>query len=131
MQLTNQTMEAMIEHLTPYLDRVDIIGYAAARNIRKLKEGCQEFAQKRSELVQKYGHEILEDGQPTGEWVIEEGAEGYETALEIITNLATIEHDIDLFKVPYEKTIGLLSGSDILNLDFMLEEDDEQCTLNQ
>lgn len=132
LKLSNFAMEAMIDQLRPYLERVDIIGYAAARNIRKLQDGCQDYIDKRQEIIKKYGHEILDDnGIPTGEWVVEKDTDGYKAALEVINSIGPLEQSIELFKVPIEKTIGLLSGNDILTLDFMLEEEGEQCILNQ
>lgn len=126
MNLTNYAMEAMMNQLEPYLERADVIGYAAARNVRKLRDGCQEYLTKKQELVMKYGTEAMdEDGNPTGQWSIKQGQEGYEQAAEILETLANFEDEVELFKLPMEKAIGLLSGKEILSLGFMFEEDED------
>lgn len=126
MKLTNYAMDAMIAKLEPYLERVDVIGYAAARNVRKLRDGCQDYLSKRQELVMKYGTESLDDeGNPTGQWSIKQGQEGYEQAAEILQTIANIEEEIEIFQLPMKSAIGLLSGREILNLSFMFSEEGE------
>ena len=48
-------MEMMLNVLKPMLAHRDKIGYAAARNTRKLAEITVEYFQFKQELIQKYG----------------------------------------------------------------------------
>lgn len=125
MKLTNYMMDAMIERLKPFLERSDIVGYAAARNVRKLQDGCLEFQTKRQDLVMKYGTEQVDDeGNPTGSYVIKEGQEGYEETKGVLETLANLEHEVEIYQIPIEDTIGILSGREMLELGFMLTEDE-------
>lgn len=112
-----------IDILSDYLDRVDLIGYAAARNTRRLHDGCLEFINCRERLISQYGHdETDKKGHKTGRKYINTKDPNFEEFKSEIEKYANIEHDIEIMKIPYSETIGKLSGSEILNLDWMLED---------
>ena len=38
--------------------------------------------------------------------------------------MATIKHEVELMKLNYNEVIGILSGEEILKLDWMLEDEE-------
>lgn len=112
-----------LEHLKNLLDHKDIVGYAAARNTRLLSEASFEFIQKRDELIAKYGDAVFDDnGNETGEIALAFDSDKFPRFLEDLKPYAEIEQEINLVTLKYEQAIGLLSGTELLELDWMFEE---------
>lgn len=119
----NIEMEQMLASLEKYLDRTDKIGYAAARNTRILRSETQEYFTRREQLVEKYGKPQLDDdGNPTGLTELRfDSPEFLEYAKEI-EEWALIEHQPNLFKLKFEEAIGQLSGTELLEIEWMFED---------
>lgn len=125
MKLTNFAMEAMINTMEPFLDDSELLGYAVARNIRKLQDGCKEYINKKVEIVKKYGEKELDaDGNETGGFIVKETDEGFKQAAEELDKFGSIEHEVELFKIPISEVVGKMTGRQILELDFMFEDVD-------
>lgn len=124
MQITNHQMYEYILGLSTFLERRDKIGYAAARNTRILKDSCIEYLNRREELIFEYGDpEIDDNGAPTGRKYIVIGTKSFDKFSEELESYANIEHDVkDIFKLKYDDVIGILSGEEILSMDWMLED---------
>ena len=65
------------------------------------------------------------DGNQTGNMVIQIGSDNFKKFQQFIYPYATIEHDVTIFKIPYSEVIGKLTGSEILEIDWMLEDSDK------
>lgn len=118
-------MEAMIDSMEPFLDDSGLLGYSVARNIRKLQDGCKEYANKKVEIVKKYGEKELDsDGNETGNFIVKETAEGFKEAAEELDKFGLIEHEVELFKIPISEAMGKMTGRQILELGFMFEDVD-------
>lgn len=127
--VTNQDMCNMIESLHSFglLDHRDIIGYATARNLRHLQDAAREYLEIRDELLCKYGtREIDERGNPTARFTLNINSDDGKSYLEEISKYQDIKHDVDIFRVPIEDTVGILSGREMLALDWMLSGGGEQ-----
>lgn len=124
MKMTNVEMDAHIAELRLFLDRRDRIGYAAARNTRILQNACMEYMNRKDELISIYGEpELDENGNPTGRKYIVIGDKAFDKYSQDIEAYASIEHDVDgIFKLKYDDVIDILSGEEILTLDWMLED---------
>lgn len=123
MELSNLEMERVVEVLNPLLDRADMIGYVAARNVKAVKDALQPYMQTKDALVMKFGREVQDDhGNPTGVTMVAESDECYQEFLEEIIPIASDIQDVEIRKLKYEDVAGKLSGNEILALDFMLEE---------
>lgn len=46
----------------------------------------------------------------------------YDIFMDSYNLYANIEHDVEIFKIKYDKVIGVLTGSEILEIDWMLED---------
>ena len=123
MEMTNAEMVLRIDQLSKYLDHVDIIGYAAARNIRRLQDASLEYTKRRDEVLTKYGEvELDENGRDTGRRYVTNNSPHFQEVNDILTPIGEIKHEVDIFTIEYSLLNGVLSGSDILELDWMLVE---------
>lgn len=118
----NIEMERMLFTLEKYLDRTDKVGYAAAYNTRVLRFETQEYFDRREKLVEKYGEvQLDEDGNPTGLMELRFDSPKWPDYEREIEEWALIEHEPVLFRIPASEVIGKLSGTEILEIDWMLE----------
>lgn len=121
--LTNNDMEAKIESLSTLLDRDDVIGYVAARNTRRLQDASFEYAKIKIDLLNKYGKEVLDDNNnPTGRITLSSSDPHYDEVVTKLEQTANIEHVVKIFVLPYEEVKNKLTGREILQIDWMLDE---------
>ena len=119
----NVEMEQMAGALRKHLDRKDIIGDAAARNTRILTNELQEYTSIRNDLVKKYGTaETDENGAPTGVVEVKFDSEEFPKFVEELDSFARIEHEPEIFKIKYEEAIGKISGTELLEIEWMFED---------
>lgn len=119
----NIEMQQMIKALSKYLDRKDMLGYAAARNTRILTFELMEFENIRDELILKYGEpELDEEGNPSDQITLKVDSPKFKDFVEEIDKFAFVEHDPSLFKIKPEHVIGELSGTEIMEIDWMIED---------
>lgn len=124
MKMTNFEMENCSHALEELLDHKDIVGYAAARNLRMIQNAASEYFDIRNELVNKYGEqEFDEEGNPTGRFTLKIDSPNFLKFSEEIAQYGSIEHDVDIYKVPVKEVIGLLTGTQILMYEWMIEEE--------
>lgn len=123
----NIEMEQMLSALEKHLDRTDKIGYAAARNTRILRSETQEYFDRRRQLIEKYGKPKLDgDGKPTGQTELRFDAPEFAEYAAEIEEWAYIEHEPRLFRLPIEEAMGKLSGTELLEIDWMFLDEDER-----
>jgi hypothetical protein len=121
--MKNIEMEGMLAALEKHLARTDLIGYAAARNTRVLRDELLEYRQKRDELVCKHGEpQVDEKGRPTGVFAVDPESDGFGAFVDELNVIAGVEHEPRLFTIPFEEAIGRLSGSELLEIEWMFEE---------
>lgn len=123
----NIEMEQMIAALEKHLQRTDLIGYAAARNTRILRGECSEYLERREELIGKHGEpELDDDGEPTGRSVLSVNSDAFKRYAEEIEQWALIEHEPKLYTIPITEALNAISGSEILEIEWMFEGWDER-----
>lgn len=121
MKYTNAIMEQMIASLEKYLDRRDILGFAAAKNINTLRNEAREYLELKDKLIREYGEQIIDDdGMPTPQYRLEIGTEGFKKFQEEIEVFAKQEGDPKLYYVNPDAVIGLLDGKEILEIAWMI-----------
>lgn len=122
-KLSNFKMEIMLNNLKPLLKFRDKVGYVAARNTRVLAETLTEYLAFKRELIKKYGeNDVDEHGTDLGTISINSNSEKFDTFAKELEKIRTIEHTVELMTIPYDEVIGVLSGEEILNLDWMLDD---------
>ena len=117
MTQTNIQLERMLESITPHLKRRDLIGYACARNYRILSTELQEYASIKNALLQELG-DSAEGGVPS----ISPTSPNYQTFIERFEPIANVEHDVPIMPLKYTDVVGELTGEEILDIDWMLED---------
>lgn len=120
---TNAEMFGMLQSLEPVLECSGMVGYAAARNTRLLRQACAEYLAKQEELVNELGEPEMDgNGLPTGRVVITPASPNFGEFIESLGRYADIEHDFEPFRIPIGEAIGMLTGTQMLSLDWMLED---------
>lgn len=119
--LKNAVMVDMLMQLKPLLSRRDKIGYAAARNHRRLAECLTEYERFRNSLIEKYGeHEKDENGNELPSISLSSTSPNFKMFLSELAPYNEMEHEVELMELPYSEVIGSLSGEEILAIDWML-----------
>lgn len=123
MKLKNIEIMDCIRLLDNHLNRKDLIGYAVARNIRNLRNNIIEYEQTYNNLMEKYGEpEVDDNGNETGRYTLDIRSSNFKKFRAELTPFANIEHDVKIFKIPYSSVIGELTGQEILDIDWMLDD---------
>lgn len=119
--LSNATMMMMLRQLEPVLKQRNKIGYVAARNYRFLADALTEYEKFRSELIEKYGEtETKEDGSV--EVSIAVTSKKFKAFCDELQPFNVIEHEVELMTAKYEEVVDILSGEELLKLDWMFED---------
>lgn len=116
MRLTNAQMYDSLLVLTQAEEK-GVLGFAIARNRRKLAEELKEYMAKRDELLAEYGTE-----ESAGQYKLTpEGARAFSAALRPFAELTA---DVAVHQVTAEDFCGgNLTSSQMLALDWMVKED--------
>lgn len=121
--LKNSEISSRILQLKPFLNRKDKIGYAAARNTRVLSNQLIEYNTIRNELIQKYGEPDLdESGKDIGTVSIKISSPKFLDFCKELEPFNNIEHEVEFMVLKYEEVIGILTGEEILTIDWMLSD---------
>lgn len=122
MSYTNAQMDVMKQSLDKYLDRRDLIGYAAARNARILDDELATFIEMKNKAIIRNGEEEHDqDGNVIGV-SLKRDSEGFKKFVDEMSPLMDVECEPRIFKIKFDQAIGVLSGSEILELDWMFED---------
>lgn len=115
MKLTNDIIFSGIQTLSD-LHEKGKLGYACARNLRKLYDAGKEFLEKRDELIMQYGQK-----QENGTYVIPDtNLNAFNTEMR---EYAEIEHDVDIMQVSEEEFVsGSLDSQAMYKLSWMVNE---------
>ena len=120
-RLKNSRMAEMLHQLRPLLSHRDMIGYVAARNCRILSECLTEYEAFRRDLIAKHGEEVTDDNGMTA-YQIKIDSPAFKAFCDEMAPYNEMEHEVDLMTAKYTDAIGCLSGEEILNVDWMLED---------
>lgn len=122
---TNFQMENMVASLQSLLNRIDVVGYVAARNFRSLQRELEDYFAFKNKLITELGSEELdESGNPTGNVSIKVGSKEFDVFIEKMQPIGKSRCYPTLFKLEAEECIDLLSGSQMLEYDWMIDFDD-------
>ena len=116
MKLTNIEMSQHIKSLQQISNKVKgKLGYAVARNIRKISDELIEFENIRLEHIRKYG---TDNGN--GECVIKKDTQEYNQFLTDMQEYATISHDVDIYTVDAEIVMESDLTADEMNMIYFI-----------
>ena len=114
MKMTNAKMWEGIQTLST-VDETGKLGYACARNLRKLMDACKEYMEVRDSLMMQYGTD-----EGNGKYTFDqEKAKEFTNAIQ---EYAVIEHDVDIFQVSEDVFCsGNLTTKEMYALDWMVK----------
>lgn len=116
MKLTNAQMYESLLVLNQ-VEEKGVLGFAIAQNRRKLSEEVKEYAQKRDELLAKYGTE-------EGEGRFRLGSDAIPAFSQELRPYAEMTADVAVRQVSEEDFCsGSLTSSQMLVLEWMVKED--------
>lgn len=119
----NSELVAMLHQLDPVLSQRNRLGYVAARNFRILSDALTEYNQFKMELIEKYGKpDRAEGGAELPTVSIMVGSPEFKSFCDEMAPYNNIEQKVELMTAKYEDTIGVLSGGEIVGIDWMLED---------
>lgn len=117
----NLEMMGMLQELRPLLSHRDKVGYAAARNTRILTQSLTEYMAVRDRLIEKYGEPDRDKaGNETGTISLKMDSPNFNIFVEELEPFNDMQHEVELMTLRYEEVIGVLSGEEILSIDWML-----------
>ena len=119
----NTQLEEMLESLRPALKLRDRLGYVAARNTRIVREALTEYISFKAELIKKYGSpDKNPQGEDLGTISVKLDSPDFSEFLKELDEIGGVKQSVDVIPVSYEDAIGVLSGEEILRLDWMFVE---------
>lgn len=119
MKLTNKKMDEYFLALSKMSEKATgRLGYAIARNLRKLSEELVEYQALKDKAINKYG-EIGENGIATIK--VDPNSEAFKSFTEDMKEYMDIEHDVQIFMVSEEEVVNSpLNAKEMLAIDFMI-----------
>ena len=119
MKFTNIEMTNHLNSLNQISSKVKgKLGYAVARNIRKISNELIEFENIRLEHIRKYG-----TVNENGECVIKKDTEEYYKFITDMQEFANISHDVDIYSVDAEIVMESdLTAEEMVTIEFMINE---------
>jgi hypothetical protein len=117
----------MLHQLEPILSQRNRLGYVAARNYRTLSNALIEYDKFKMELVEKYGEpDKAEDGTELPTVTLQIGSPNFKAFCDEMAPYNNIEQELDIMTVPFDDVIGVLSGQEIVSIDWMLVDPQEE-----
>ena len=121
MKLTNLEMFNYLNALDNISDKVyGKLGYAVARNLRKITNELIEFENMRLKIFCKYA--TLNENN---EYELQPNTESYQKFINEINEIAMISHKVDIYKIEPDLVIeSNLSAKELNDLIFMIKDEE-------
>ena len=122
MKLTNKKMDEYFMALSNMSEKATgRLGYAIARNLRKLSEELVEYQTLKDKAINKYG-EVGEDG--VARIKVDPTSEVFQSFTEDMKEYVDIEHDVQIFTVSEDEVVNsTLNAKEMLAIDFMITKE--------
>lgn len=123
MKLTNLEMLNYLEALNQISEKVyGKLGYAVARNLRKIANELVEFEQIRSDTFYKYA--TLNEND---EYELKSNTKPYKDFMDEMHEIASIRHKVDIYKIEPDVVIQSgLNAKELNSLVFMIKDEGEE-----
>lgn len=125
MKYTNAQLEAMAKSLEPVMKSRTLVGYKAAVNMRAIMDAIADYETFRNELIHEYGEELTDDSGNVVNFAVTPECEGYQEFLRRLGEVSEVERDVEIMKAAPDDVIGVLSGEEIMAIDWMMEHGGE------
>lgn len=119
----NYELVAMQQSLKPLLQLRDKLGFIAARNTRTIENALTEYEDFKNDLIKKYGEpDYDKNGNKLTTISIKVSSPNFTDFCNELESLNNIEQEVDIMTTKYADAIGVLSGEEMLGVDWMLED---------
>lgn len=125
MTYTNAQLEAMAKSLEPVMKSRTLVGYKAAVNMRTIMDAIADYETFRNDLIREYGEEVTDDGGNVVNFAVTPECKGYQEFLRRLGEVSEVERDVEIMKATPDDVIGVLSGEEIMAIDWMMEHGGE------
>lgn len=120
----NLELKGMLNETQPLLSMNGKLGYAAARNSRKIQDALTEYLQKEAKLFEKYGEkEKDKNGNETGRLYLDANNTAFKEFVDELLPFLEIEHDVEIMCLKYEEVMDVLTGEEMLAISWMLVDE--------
>lgn len=119
--VTNERALAMCAACDKHVDDRGMLGYACARNARKLTEASLEYERIRNDAIRELG-EAVTDASGAETYGINPSSPNWGEFLERIGKIADVEHEVEIMQIEPSEVIGKMTGREALDLDWMIRE---------
>lgn len=121
--LKNSQIAEKMRQLEPILSQRNRLGYVAARNYRTFSNALIEYEKFKMELLEKYGEQDkTEDGIELPTIRLRIDSPNFKSFCQEMAPYNEIEQEVEIMTAFYEDAIDVLSGQEIFNIDWMLED---------
>lgn len=116
-RLANEEAAHRADACERHLDDKGLLGYACARNGRRLTDAAMEYIRKRMSALEEHGDDS------GGGKSISPSSPGWAAFVADLEPFANLEVEAEIMTVPASEVIGRLSGREVLELDWMIEDE--------
>lgn len=121
--LKNSQMALMVQQLEPILVQRNRIGYIAARNYRVLTNALTDYNKFKMELIEKYGEpDKNSEGEELPTVSLKITSPNFKAFCDEMAPYNEIEQEVNLMTAKFKDVIDVLSGQEIMRIDWMLED---------
>lgn len=124
MKYSNRQLEAMAQSLGPVLKRRSLVGYKAAVNMRAIMNALADYTDYKYSLIREYGEEIKDDDGNVKDFAVTPSCDGFQDFLHKLNEVSDVEHDVQIMTATPDDVIGVLSGEEIIAIDWMMEHEE-------
>lgn len=125
MKYSNKQLEAMAQSLGPVLKSRSLVGYKAAVNMRAIMNALADYTVYKDSLIREYGAEIKDDDGNVKDFAVTPSCKGFQDFLRKLSEVSEVEHDVRIMTAIPDDVIGVLSGEEIMAIDWMMEHGEE------
>lgn len=113
---------SMATSVEPFCDDRGLLGFACARNMRKLFDACLEYIKIRDAALSELGEVVTDADDRVVGYRIGPDSEGWGRFRARMEPFDGLECDVEIMTVPAAEVIGKVSGRESLTIDWMIEE---------
>lgn len=124
MKYSNRQLETMAQSLTPVLKSRSLVGYKAAVNMRSIMNAIADYTDYKDSLIREYGAEVKDADGNVKDFAVTPSCDGFQEFLEKLSEVSDVEHDVQIMTATPDEVIGVLSGEEIIAIDWMMEHEE-------
>lgn len=128
---TNTEMHMLLDTLNNCTHCTGLLGYGIARNIRLIQDASQDYLKIYGDALSRFG-EVVETPTDVGfskQFSINPSSPKFDEFISEVEPIAHVKHNVDVFCVPYSEAMNQLTAEQMLQLDWMLtdEQEEQEC----